>query len=135
MVNLVHIGNRIRGETLFHLFNVCLNDGTVVGECNLRVGGDNFYSGNVGYRINEEYRNQGYATAAVKELGRLAQSFGVTEILICCAPDNIPSRRVAEKLGANYLGNETIPDSHELYAYGRRVVSRYVLKSKELTDP
>ena len=128
MINLVHVGDRTKGETLFYLFNVCLNDGTVVGECNLRVGGDNFYSGNVGYRINEEHRNLGYATAAVIELKKLAQSFGITELLICAAPDNIPSRRVAEKLGANYLGDAKIPESHELYAYGRRITSRYLIK-------
>jgi len=130
MIALVHVCDKIKGDTVFHVFDIRLDNGVTVGECNLRVGGDNSYSGNVGYRINEEYRNLGYATAAVIELKKRAKSFGVTEFLICCAPDNIPSRRVAEKLGATYLGDVCIHESHELYAYGRRAVSRYSIKLK-----
>jgi len=130
MINLVFAGKKIKGETVFHLFDVRLPDGTPVGECNLRVSGDCFYSGNVGYRINKEYRNRGFATDAVQKLKNIAKDLGVTELLIACAPDNAPSKRVAEKLGAAYLGDEIIPQDHELYAYGRRSVSRYILKTE-----
>ena len=134
MIKLVYVGNKVKGEALFYIYDVCLDSGEVVGECNLRVGGDNFYSGNVGYRINEEYRNRGYATAAVEEIKKLAAQKGIDELLLCIAPDNAASLRVAKKLGAVDLGETDIPESHELYAYGRRKTSRHLINLKPKTE-
>ena len=130
MIDLIPTGQRKKGLTVYYNFDIRLPDGTPIGDCNLRLGGDTFYTGNIGYRIKEEYRRRGYATAAALKLKAIAASLGMTELYICCAPSNLPSRRVAEKLGALYLGDESIPESHELYAYGRRMTSRYSIKTE-----
>ena len=129
MITVVYVCDRIKKDTVYHIFDIRL-DGINVGECNLRVGGDLFYTGNVGYKIDPEYRNLGYATAAVTRLMDIAKNFCVDGLYICCSPENLPSRRVAEKLGAVYLGDFEIPEDHELYAYGKRTASRYCLKEK-----
>ena len=130
MIDLIPTGKRVKGLTVYHNFDVRLTDGTPIGECNIRLGGDTFYTGNLGYRINEEYRNRGYATSAALKLTAFASELGAKELFICCAPTNLPSRRVAEKLGAVYLGDFKIPESHELYAYGVRTASRYSIKTE-----
>ena len=127
MIDLIPTGQRSKGLTVYHNFDIRLTDGTPIGDCNIRFGGDTFYTGNIGYRIKEEYRRCGYATAAALKLKAIAASLGSTELYICCAPSNLPSRRIAEKLGATYLGDVDIPESHKLFAYGVRTSSRYLL--------
>ena len=59
----------------------------------------------VGYGLDADYRNRGYATEGVAALCRwaLAQP-GVTGIEAETAPDNAASQRVLEKLGFQPTG-------------------------------
>lgn len=55
----------------------------------------------LGWLIAPKYRRQGFAT----EAGRAAQSFALSlfgpgQIVSCIDPDNVPSRRLAQRLGA-----------------------------------
>jgi [ribosomal protein S5]-alanine N-acetyltransferase len=59
----------------------------------------------IGYGVAEELRGKGLATAAVRELLQVAFSdTGVVEVYAETATDNVPSRRVVEKVGFRHLG-------------------------------
>lgn len=100
-----------------------------IGECDLRIGMNKelYYAGNIGYRIYEPYRGHGYALQAAKLLMKVAaDTYHMKELLITCTPDNIPSRRTIEKLGAELIhGNIPVPPSHWLYKRGETVKNIY----------
>jgi RimJ/RimL family protein N-acetyltransferase len=52
----------------------------------------------VGYGVNPEHQNKGYATQSLLQIKHIAwQTFGLNELLITCYPTNLPSIRVIEK--------------------------------------
>ena len=58
----------------------------------------------IGYGIDEEYQNYGYATEAIGALIDMAkQNTGVKKILFEIEHDNYPSLRVAQKLNAEFI--------------------------------
>lgn len=62
-----------------------------------RIGKD---AREIGYWINVRHINQGYATEAVKALIRVAFDIErLARLEIRCAPDNLPSRRIPQRLG------------------------------------
>jgi RimJ/RimL family protein N-acetyltransferase len=53
----------------------------------------------LGYTLLAEYRGRGYATEAVSELVSFALGCeGVVSLEACCTPENLPSRRLLERL-------------------------------------
>jgi len=94
------------------IYDIVLHDTqTIIGECDARIGyNDNiFYGGNIGYSVNPEYRGHGYAGEAVKLLYKVFQENDINKIYITNNPENINSKRVCEKLGANFLGLFELP--------------------------
>ena len=74
-------------------------DGTHIGELCFK-GLDENGVAEIGYGISEEYRNQGYATEAVKAvLSRAFQDPKVTAIEAETDAENVSSKRVLEKSG------------------------------------
>ena len=107
-----------------------LSDDTVIGSCNLRNCPEEyiFYTGNIGYAIDEPYRGHHYAQHAVHLLSAFARGIGISSLLICCSPENIASRKTCENLGAELLGVVPIPADCELYAFDRKSCVRYRLQ-------
>ena len=100
------------------------------GTVTLRVGrGENLerYLGHVGYVVFPASRGRRYAERATRLLLPLARSHGLREVWITCNPDNAPSRRTAERLGARYVDTVAVPRRHPLHARGDRAKRRYVL--------
>lgn len=64
------------------------------------------HGGHIGYGIRSSERNKGYATKLLELTLGKARELGIKEVLITCNPDNIGSRRVAEKNGGK-LSEET----------------------------
>ncbi len=60
----------------------------------LRVAG-----GHIGYGIAPAYRGKGYATEMLRLVLKEAKALGIEEALVTINPDNLASRRVAEKCG------------------------------------
>jgi len=68
----------------------------------------------IGYGINEEYRNKGYATEAAQAVVRFAfEQAGQAVLAAIVSAKNIASRRVIEKLGFTYCGLRTVFDNDE----------------------
>ena len=101
-----------------------------MGFINLRIGhGDNLtlYRGHVGYGVEPEFRGHGYAARACRLLLPLALSHGINPLWITCNPDNLPSRKTCERLGAELVEIITVPEETEAYRAGARIKCRYRL--------
>ena len=102
-------------------FAVCM-DGEKIGEINLRIGyvDSLYFGGQIGYGIDEKYRGNGYAGRACRLLLPVAKAHGMTKLLITNNYTNMASRRVCEKLGAQFIRTVRLPEWHDLYKEGRR---------------
>ena len=79
------------------------DDGSVVGRFNLRDIEDGMAE--LGYRIARQFSGQGLATAAVRELCRLANSeHGVRTLRAKTNHENVASQRVLTKAGFQLVG-------------------------------
>jgi ribosomal-protein-alanine N-acetyltransferase len=79
-----------------------------VGWVSLRVAERDLTTGEIGYSIVRDFRGRGVATEAVRAL--LDEAFtegGLTRINAYCLPENMPSRRLLERLAFSPEG--TLP--------------------------
>lgn len=94
--------NKEKGYVPAYYFTICLRDNSQeIGSCDLRIGyNDNtYYGGNIGYRIEESYRGNHYATKACRLLFKLAGEHGMKSLIITCDPQNIASARLVNVQG------------------------------------
>jgi RimJ/RimL family protein N-acetyltransferase len=75
--------------------------GQVIGDCGLACQlVNNTAEVEVGYHINCSFQKQGYATEAALGCMKLAfGQLGISRLISMIRPENVPSRRVAEKNG------------------------------------
>lgn len=74
--------------------------GRFVGDCGLtwqRVDGEERLE--LGYHLLPEHQGQGLATEAALACRELARSRGEPEVIALIRPENLPSQRVAERVG------------------------------------
>lgn len=108
------------------IYDVILGN-EVIGKLSLRIGDNEniYYGGHLGYTINEAFRGHSYAYKACELLRDIAEEEGLTHLIITCNPDNIPSIRTCEKLGASLLEEVDVPEYHEMYHRGEFKKRRY----------
>jgi len=97
-----HIGDTRKNWLPAYYFDIRLTaDDTAVGRCDLRIGqnANTPYIGNVGYYIYPTHRGRGFAARAVRLLAKQAKKHGMQHLTITCDSQNLPSRRVCEKVG------------------------------------
>ena len=102
--------------------------GQRIGDCDLRLGMNEelYYAGNIGYKIQKEYRGHGYAYEACRILFRLARTkYHMEELIITCSPDNLASKKTLQKLGGQLLETVEVPPDHWLYQRGETVKNIY----------
>lgn len=82
-------------------FNFSIMNGKeLVGGCGIMIRGNMPYLGEIGYFIDEQCWNKGYATEAVNQIESFAlEHTGVCRIEIRIAVGNVASQKVAEKCG------------------------------------
>ncbi len=100
------------------------------GTISLRISDDEgtrMYYGHVGYLVFPPARGKRYAERSLRLLLPLAARHGMSELWITTNPDNIPSRRTCERLGAEYVQTVDVPPKHPLYQRGERRKCRYRL--------
>ena len=116
-----------REELPARYFDICLEDGTRVGNCELRIGrnGRTAVSGNIGFGVYPAWRGHHFAARAVRLLLGLAAEAGMQEVLITCDPGNRASARSCELAGGVLMGTAEIPPEHPLYREGKRQVLVY----------
>ncbi|ADZ93098.1 GNAT family N-acetyltransferase [Marinomonas mediterranea] len=103
----------------FH-FRIIIKNGTDVGHINFKVGNTRHIImcvGHIGFEIEEKYRGNAYAYYACKALKPLIlQHF--KKIILTSDPENRPSLKTIEKLGARYLEEIEVPPDDPSYKSG-----------------
>jgi predicted acetyltransferase len=77
-------------------------EGSRIGRIHLRFTNDEEIVravGHTGYAIDEMYRRRGYATHSLSLIVSLAKSCQVSPLWVLIEPDNIASRKTAERAG------------------------------------
>lgn len=78
------------------------SDGLRVGRIHLRVTNDEDIVGavgHVGYEVDDLHRRNGYAVRAIKLIIDLAHQYKVVPLWVLIEPENIASRKAAERAG------------------------------------
>ena len=112
----------------YYHYKISLDDGTVVGHINLRVGDTrhvNLVAGHVGFEIAEEHRGHAYSLHACRALQPLVKKH-YDRVVLTADPDNAASLRIIEKLGAHFLSEGEVPPDDPAYASGIRRKKRFV---------
>ncbi|MCL2415312.1 MAG: GNAT family N-acetyltransferase [Defluviitaleaceae bacterium] len=112
----------------FHYFDIIRED-TIIGKISLRFG-DNFhsyYNGHIGYEIFPKFRGNGYAFQAVMLVLDTAKKHSINKIYLTCKESNMASKRIFEKLGAEFIENTEIPKECFFYHDGIEKYSIYRL--------
>jgi predicted acetyltransferase len=101
-----------------------------VGKVNLRVGTTRsleMYAGHLAYAVDPKWRGRHYAERGARLVLPLAKQHGLSTIWITCNPDNWPSRRTCERLGAELVEIVPLPRDNDMYIRGEREKCRYRL--------
>src|SRR5688500_15079716 len=85
------------------------------------------YYGHIGYNVFPPARGRHFAERAVRLILPLARLHDLRTLWITCNPDNVPSRRTCERLGASLIEVVDLPLDHPLYQRGERQKCRYRL--------
>ena len=91
-----------------------------VGDIRLRIGytEGTYYSGHIGFAIDEAHRGKGYAVRACRLLATVARYHKIEKLLITNDDNNTASYRVCEKLGAKFVRRAELPSWHDAYKEG-----------------
>ena len=106
-------GDDSKGYVPALLYNIVLTGtDTIVGRCDARIGYNEniYYGGHLGYSVKEEYRGNGYAVEAVELLKTVFKANDIHWVYITNNPDNHPSIRVCEKVGAKFIKLVELPE-------------------------
>ena len=98
------------------------------GGIGLRIGSTpdlQLYAGHVGYHVYPPARGRHFAERACRLLQPVLKHHGVSPVWITCNPDNLPSRRTCERLGATYIETVDVPMSHPFFSRGETKKCRY----------
>ncbi len=95
-------------------------DGRFVGECGLtwqRVDGVEDLE--IGYHLLPDRQGAGFATEAASACRDIARERGIERLIAIVVPENLPSRRVAEKVGLQLEKETTVHDRAVVVYAGR----------------
>lgn len=118
-----------RGWVPSYIFGIRrVADGRRVGRISLRIGDSEFirrYAGHIGYGVDEDCRGHRYAAKACRLVAPLAGRHGLRTLWITVNPDNLPSRRTCEIIGAELVETVDVPPGNDMYDRGERRKCRY----------
>jgi predicted acetyltransferase len=107
-----------------------VTSGARCGQIELRIGSTHgivMYGGHIGYDVSEEHRGKRYAARSCSLLLPLAKRHDLNPLWITSNPDNLPSRRTCEIIGARLIEIVDLPKETDLYQEGDRQKCRYRL--------
>jgi ribosomal-protein-alanine N-acetyltransferase len=77
----------------------------LIGNCGIRMDKANAFQADIGYELDPEHWNRGYATEAAHAIVDFGfSSFGLHRVWSWCVADNVGSAHVLEKLGMRREG-------------------------------
>lgn len=109
-------GDETRQLLPMYIYSIMDQDGRDVGEISLRVGYNEevYYSGNIGYAVEESHWGRGYAPRACLLIFQLARAHKMPVLAICNEYSNTRSIRVCEKLGMHYMRTVELPLDNDM---------------------
>jgi len=116
-----------RGLSPYYHFGI-FTDAAEVGHINFRVGASDhvrLYSGHIGYEVTEPFRGNRYGLRACRALAPFMRSI-YSSVILTSDPDNWPSLRTIERLGAVFLEVVAVPPEDPNYQRGSRSKRRYL---------
>jgi predicted acetyltransferase len=126
-----HPADPIRDWVPWYEFSLHLRGvGFSIGQVSFRVGHGEWlenYGGHIGYGVDPPCRGRRFAERAVRLLLPFIRRHGFKQIWITCNPDNWPSRRTCERLGAVLVGIVDLPLDNDMYRRGERQKCRFRL--------
>lgn len=124
-------GDAERGLAPAYHHRILVNDADV-GHINFKVGNSPHvrrYAGHVGFNVKAVYRGNGYARKACRALTPLVLEH-FEEVILTTDPENVPSIRTIEGLGARFLETVSVPVDDPQYAAGSRMKRRYAWRPR-----
>jgi predicted acetyltransferase len=112
-----------KGYVQAYIYKICLHDlKEKIGIIDIRIGyNDNTkYVGHIGYEIDEKYRGNNFAAKACRVIKEVALGYKMDRVIITCNPENIPSRKTCEKIGAKFIEILDLPPNNETYLRGEK---------------
>jgi predicted acetyltransferase len=107
-----------REELPYYYYVIYLQSGIQIGKISIRIGHNkhSYYNGNIGYEIYPEHRGKKHSLRACKLVLEVARAHGMNFLYICCAENNVPSRKIIESPGAK-LQEIKVPPKDYIYYY------------------
>jgi predicted acetyltransferase len=108
-------------------FRIFDEHGTEVGHINFRVGATRHITmtaGHIGYAILPEHRGFSYAYHACLALAPFIR-LHYDRVILTSNPENAPSIRIIEKLGASFINEVKVPVDDPAFVKGARRKRRY----------
>jgi predicted acetyltransferase len=128
-------GDPAKGWVPWYRFELRVVDhDDAVGHINLRVGDTGHvvnHAGHIGYSVVPEWRGRRFAARAARMVVDFAHSIGVDPVWITCNPDNEPSLRTLEILGAERVDEVDVPPGTAMFERGERRKVRFKLDALE----
>ena len=99
-----------------------------VGYVSLRLGESPalYYLGHIGYRIEEPYRDHGYAGRACRMIIPLIRQLGLRSLVITTNVENIPSRKTCEHLSCTLERIAPVPQAYRPVCMNAPWKCRYI---------
>jgi predicted acetyltransferase len=108
-------------------FSILAPDGADVGHISFRVGDTEHVrvcAGHIGFEVAEQHRGHRYAFQACRAVAPFVRWF-YNVVTITCDPDNLPSIRTIERLGATFIDEVPVPPHDPHFQRGSRTKRRY----------
>lgn len=115
--------NEEKGYVPAYKYRITLhNSNDSIGNIDIRIGYNEniYYGGNIGYKIEQPYRGNNYASKACKIVKQIAIAHGLEKVIITCNTDNFPSQVTCEKAGLKFKEIVDLPLDNEMYKHGER---------------
>jgi tagatose 1,6-diphosphate aldolase len=107
-------------------------NGARIGNLSVRIADSEYivqYFGHIGYGVLPLFRGHRYAARACRLVLPVLAHHDIDPIWITCNPDNMPSRRTCELIGAELINIVDLPKDIDLYLVGDRQKCRYRLST------
>lgn len=120
-------GDVAQGIVPGYHFEILNDQSEVVGHLNFRVGDSDhvlFAAGHIGYVISEQHRGYRHAANACLAVAPWVAKVSGT-VLITVDPDNLPSIRTIELIGATFIDEVDVPPGDPHYLRGSPRKRRY----------
>ena len=120
-------GDPRRGFVPFYHYRIIDKSNNDVGHINFRIGDSEHIrkaAGHIGFEIKPEHRGKNYATKACVAISSWVHQTSGT-VIITADPDNLPSIKTIEGIGAVFLDEIAVPVGDPHYQRGSRTKRRF----------